>query len=312
MKKTIFTAFSLFTLAAQAQVTLIPDQNFENYLVHYGYDSDGLINGQILTADALSVSELDFINKSPNNASHINLTGFNDFSGLETLKAQNSATILNFNNLPKLKTIYLDNPSIASFDALPLTSLERLELENTSVDVPYRKIRDLNFSNSPNFENLFARELYDLERINLRNNIANSVEITLIGGSNKVICIEVDDEVAATNNLPPYNNWSITSDGLTPYNKFYYSKTCTLNIEQFINENFKIYPNPTSDFILIDQIDLKNIDLESLQIMDSSGKWIRSVTKNLNKINVSDLSQGVYLFVLQTNKGNKTEKIIIK
>src|SRR5690606_29552686 len=126
-----------------AQITLIPDQNFENYLVHWGYDSDGLINGQILTSDALTVTELDFINKSPNNISGVVLDGFNDFTNLEILKVRNIATTINFANLSKLKKIYLDNPVLASFDATPLSSLEELELECTSLDVPSREIREL-------------------------------------------------------------------------------------------------------------------------------------------------------------------------
>ena len=312
MKKLILTILTLAPFVAKAQVTLIPDQNFENYLVHWGYDSDGLINGQILTSDALTVTELDFINKSPNNISWVDLDGFNDFANLETLKVGNGATNISFANLINLKNIYLDNPILSSFDATPLTSLEELELDNTTLDVPAKEIRELDFSNSPKFNYLFVRELRNLERISLRNNQASAVSIILYAGSDYNICIEVDDPLDATNNLPPYDNWSITWDGVHDYTNFYFSDVCTLNIEKFVNENFKIYPNPATEYVSIEQIETDGVTLQSVQILDSSGKWIKSVKDNFNQIDVSNLNKGMYLFVIQTDKGNKTEKIVIK
>ena len=312
MKKIFFTILTLVPFISKAQVTLIPSQNFENYLVYWGYDSDGLINGQILTSDALTVTELDFVNKGPYPYVS-NLSGLNDFSNLEILKVIcSSNTIINFANLTNLKKIYLDIPVLPSFDTTPLSSLEELELENTFLDIPNREIRELDFSNSPKFNYLFVKDLTNLERINLRNNQASSVSIILDGGSNQNICIEVDNPSDATNNLPPYNSWSITWDGVNDYNNYYYSNICTLSIEKFLNNNFKIYPNPTTEYVSIEQKETNGVTLQSVQILDSSGKWIRSVKENFNQIDVSNLSEGMYLFVIQTDKGNKTEKIIVK
>ena len=313
MRNIYLILLTFVPLLTKAQITLIPDKNFENYLVYWGYDTDGVINGQILTADALTVNELDFINKSPNNNSYISsLIGLNDFTNLEVLKVTSTETIISFANLTKLKNIYVDNPALNSFDATPLSSLEELVLENTTLDVPHREIRALDFSNSSNFKHLFGRELYDLELINLRNNQASSVSIILHGGSSKTICIEVDKPSDATNNLPPYDTWSITLDGVIDYPNYYYSDKCTLSIEKFVQNNFKIYPNPATDYVSIEQKETNGVTLQAVQILDSSGKWIRSVKENFNQINVSDLSKGVYLFVIQTDKGNKTEKVVIK
>jgi len=312
--KNLYPILIIFVpLLTKAQITLIPDQNFENYLVYWRYDTDGIINGKILTTDVLTVTELDFINNSPNNYSYINsLTGLNDFINLETLKVKNDETIISFANLTKLKKIHLNNPVLNSFDATPLIALEELELESTELDVPYREIRELDFSNSPNFKYLFARELLDLERINLRNNQSSSVSIIFNGSADPNLCIEVDNPADATNNLPPYNNWSITWDGVHDYTNYYFSNVCTLSIEKFVNDNFKIYPNPTSDFVYIEQKATNGVTLQAVQILDSSGRWIRSVKENFTQIDVSDLSKGIYLFVIQTDKGNKTEKIVIK
>jgi len=312
MKKLILTLIILLPFVTKAQITLIPDQNFENYLVHWGYDSDGLINGQILTSDALTVTELDFINKSPNNISWVDLDGFNDFTNLEILKVGNGATNISFANLINLKNIYLDNPILSSFDATPLSALEELELDNTTLDVPAREIRELDFSNNQNFNYLFVRELHNLERISLRNNQASAVSIILYGSASPNLCIEDDNPLDATNNLPPYDNWSITWDGVHDYIYYYFSDVCTLKTEKFVNENFKIYPNPATDYVFIEQKEPNGVTLQSVQILDSSGKWIKSIKDNFNQIDVSNFSKGMYLFVIQTDKGNKPEKILIK
>ncbi|SEI00636.1 hypothetical protein SAMN02927937_02688, partial [Paenimyroides aquimaris] len=44
--------FSGISFITRAQVTLIPDATFEQLLVNMNIDSDGIINGQILTSDA--------------------------------------------------------------------------------------------------------------------------------------------------------------------------------------------------------------------------------------------------------------------
>ena len=309
MKNILLIILTLVPFITKAQVTLIPNPEFEKYFVYWGYDSDGVINGQMLTADVLQVTEIDFINKGPS-ASFGNLTGLNDFLNLETFKLMyHNKNSLNFNNLTKLKKIYLDTFTLTNVDLTPLTALEELEFNDTGADAPYTPLRELNLSNNKNFKSLHVFRLPYLELINLRNNAASTVSLVINWGG--TICIEVDDHISATSGLPPYDNWSVTLDGVQQYPTYYFSDKCTLSIEKFVNENFKIYPNPTSDYVSIEQKITEGVTLQSVQILDSSGKWIRSVKENFNHIDVSNLSKGMYLFVIQTDKGNKTEKIII-
>lgn len=310
MKKLFLILITLAPFLTKAQVTLIPDQYLENYLVYWGHDTDGVVNGQILTSDALNVSEINFLNLGP--ASYIyNLSGLNDFTNLETFKlSNNSLNTVNFTNLSKLKTLYFDTNQLVTFDVTPLIALEELEINDTAADAPYCQIRELNFSSSTNFKSLYVFRLPYLELINMRNNTANSVEIIINWGGE--ICIEVDDYEAATNGMSPYDTWSITLDGVTTYPNYYFSDNCTLSIEKFVQHNFKIYPNPATDYVVLEQKETNQVTLEAIQILDSSGKWIRSVKTNFKEIDISDLSKGIYLFVIQTDKGNKTEKVIVK
>jgi len=293
----------------KAQVTLIPDQQFEQRLILLNIDSDGIINGQILTSDLLAAKVLNLLG-----ANVFNFSGLSDFVNLEILNLGHisSLSTINYTNFTNLKKLYFDTNQINTFDVTPLTALEELEIYDYTVDVPiYAGIRELNFSNSKNFKSLYIERLPHLELINLRNNTANAVDIFIRQGDN--ICIEVDNPNAATNGLPPYDTWSITVHGfIISYPNYYFSDVCTLSVEKFVKDNFKIYPNPATNYISIEQKETNGVILQSVQILDSSGKWIKSIKDNFNQINVSNLSKGMYLFVIQTDKGNKTEKIIIQ
>lgn len=288
---------------------MIPDMFFEQYLVNLGYDTDGVVNGEIATSDALTVEEINFLE---NYSGPVNdLTGLNDFINLEVFKLGfNEVTSIDFSNLFNVKSMYVDTYQLATFDVMPLVSLEELEINDTAADAPHSEIRELNFSNSVHFKSLNVFRLPSLEVINLRNNTADTVSLVINWGGN--ICIEVDDYIAATNGSTPYDTWSITTDGVTNYPNYYFSDNCVLSIEKFVQNNFKIYPNPTSDYISIEQKETNDVTLQSVQILDSSGKWIKSVKDNFNYINVSNLSKGAYLFIIQTDKGNKTEKVFVK
>src|SRR6187549_941367 len=75
--------FSMFTNLASAQaITLIPDPIFEQELIDQGYDTDGSVNGQVLTDDIDDVTDLNF-----NYFFALeDLTGIQDFSSLKNLQ----------------------------------------------------------------------------------------------------------------------------------------------------------------------------------------------------------------------------------
>ena len=89
--KTQFITYLLFVfgLTTYAQTTAIPDPFFEQALIDLGIDSDGQINGQILTSDIEDITELILDNNSfygYNYDEGINLTGIESFTSLETLR----------------------------------------------------------------------------------------------------------------------------------------------------------------------------------------------------------------------------------
>ncbi|MGQ7946823.1 T9SS sorting signal type C domain-containing protein [Flavobacterium sp. WC2509] len=122
--------FSLFTNLASAQYTSIPDPNFELALIREGYDSDGNVNGHVLTSDISSVKDLDVFLSDITD-----LTGIQDFSSLQTLQCgSNSLTgSLNLSMLTHLTKIELWDNQLTSINVTGLTNLTYLDCYFNSI-----------------------------------------------------------------------------------------------------------------------------------------------------------------------------------
>ncbi len=317
MKKLILILLTFVPFITKAQVTLIPDSTFEQLLINLNIDSDGILNGQMLTSDAQNITQLNLYTGGSGFRIQ-NMSGIESFTNLESIEGDFHAfNTINLTNLSKLKSIILPSNWIGNINLLSNTELEYLSIGNGELEfMQYNGIGYLDLSNNIKLEYLDVYSLDSLFKINLKNHKANKLKILLgwgaspyVGPNYNTVCIEVDDPLAATNKTFPYNNWQIINDNFVSY---YFDDVCALSLEKFVNDNFKIYPNPATDYVSIQQKTTDGVTLESVQILDSSGKWIKSVKDHFNQIDVSNLSKGMYMFVIQTDKGNKTEKIIVK
>lgn len=310
MKKLFLIILTFVTFITKAQVTLIPDSDFEKALIYWTIDTDGIVNGQILTADAHNAINLDLNGVPLGHGGYVmDLSGIEGFVNLEHFRAYyNNLSTVNLSTLTKLKTLFFISNNLSTIDLSKNTDLEKLTIGNGALDFgPFNRIKSLDLSKNNKLKYIDAYNMTTLEYINLRNNNADSLYV-LLGNENNYpynVCIDVVNPVAATNGTAPYDGWAVIGN-------HYFDNNCTLSIEKFVNENFKIYPNPATDYVAIEQKETNGVTLQSVQILDSSGKWIKSVKDNFNRIDVSSLSKGLYLFVIQTDKGNKTEKIVIK
>ncbi|WCM41585.1 T9SS type A sorting domain-containing protein [Flavobacterium sp. CBA20B-1] len=310
MKKFILTLLILVPFAIKAQVTLIPDPVFESKLLQLGIDSDGVVNGQILTVDAQTPTQIYLGGGSIIQ----NLTGLEAFINLEYIEGYGNAVgnTMNLTTLTKLKTLIFSNNWLSSLDLSSNKDLETLIVGNGDYEIfQYNHLTTLDLSNNNKLKLLSVYSLLSLWKINLKNHNAPNLKIILGDENNDPynVCIEVDDPVAATNGTAPYDTWNITN---TQNGSHYFNQNCALSVEKFVNQNFKIYPNPATDYVAVEQTTTEGVHLQAVQILDSSGKLVRSVNENFDQINVSNLNKGLYLFVIQTDKGNKTEKIIVQ
>ena len=77
----------------------------------------------------------------------------------------------------------------------------------------------------------------------------------------------------------------------------------------FVNQ-FKIYPNPASDFI---QIESNNLQISSVGIYSVLGKEVISQkTLTNNRVDVSNLSNGIYFMKINAEGGSVTKKVVIE
>lgn len=77
--------------------------------------------------------------------------------------------------------------------------------------------------------------------------------------------------------------------------------------EVFVNSTISIYPNPTSN-----QLNILNngLTLNQINIIDITGKKIKTINNNVTSINVADLSPGIYFVELITEEGSTIQKFV--
>ena len=74
-----------------------------------------------------------------------------------------------------------------------------------------------------------------------------------------------------------------------------------------VKPNIKVYPNPTSDFITIENNDAE--PFLSIELLDYAGKRLKSFDPSNTSVNLSDLAPGVYLIQMISAQGKFCEKI---
>ncbi|MEG0916537.1 MAG: T9SS type A sorting domain-containing protein [Myroides sp.] len=320
MKIYITLLFTISFLKGYTQTTLIPDPVFEQHLITKGIDTDGLVNGQMLTADALAVTQLTL--GSPqiyvNNIS--NLAGIEAFTNLEKLEVYGADlynTGLNIVNLNKLIFLALPDCRLKTVDVSQSLLLEEIYLSNSAVDVGGNSINNLDLSNNPLVHKIGLKN-NPIQSVNLKNNTQTNVlmdlDIEFMNPltSNYIICIEVDDEIAAINKQGIYTNWQVIgpSTNSTDLFNYIYSKNCALSKPGFDFSSFKIYPNPTIDVLQIDY-DVNKFQIKKLQLFSTDGKKLKEISKT-STLDISFLNAGNYILKIETSKGSFSKLIIKK
>ena len=111
-------------------------------------------------------------------------------------------------------------------------------------------------------------------------------------------CVQVDDMDYST------TNWT-SIDSATSFSIDCSGTTSILEMEK---QDVNIYPNPVQNELFIE---LENGQITEANILDLSGKTIKSmVNNNANSIDVSSLKQGVYILRVYTASGVSTKRFI--
>jgi hypothetical protein len=305
---TLIILFFLSTHLLFAQVTSLPDENFEQALIDLAIDTDGVINGQVLTADIENIIELNF---SELNATYFidEFTGIEDFTQLEILNLddylyfsilEEQSDFLN-NNL-KLREIYITNPcgdcgsnGIESLDISNLKDLEYLDVSHLIINSILLNNPEYNYTN-------LTLNLYH-EGFPKPRGFSNSKLSDFFN-----ICIRVNDPVAANSGSFPYNTWTILETGQRTYN---FSSTCNLNIDDFESLNsISVYPNPVSNTLNFNNPN--RIKLDQAKVYNMEGRLVKSFLDVKENINLEDLVSGVYFIIIKNKQQEALSLKVIK
>ncbi len=146
-----------------AQYTLIPDSDFEQYLLDHNIDSEGILDGQVLTSDIDGITSLYMCNFFNGNIQ--DLTGIEGFESLIFLCFTfNNLTSLDLTNNLNLKQVSLDYTNLTSLDVSNLTNLEELRLTGNNLG------DNLNITNCTSLKTLYCNA--GLTSIDLSTNVA--------------------------------------------------------------------------------------------------------------------------------------------
>ncbi len=83
---------------------------------------------------------------------------------------------------------------------------------------------------------------------------------------------------------------------------------CLGTAETGVKENVKIHPNPFTEVININKSEL----VKTAKVIDVSGKLIKTIDNPQSTLNLQDLSEGLYILVLQMKDGTQQSIKIIK
>jgi len=113
-------------------------------------------------------------------------------------------------------------------------------------------------------------------------------------------------------NVLACSSGGVQNDKSCPGNGGYDIWGISLNSTLEVNDiqtspSIKVYPNPTSNFITIENNNAEQF--LSIDLLDYAGKHIKSIDSQNTSINLSDLAPGIYLLQITTEKGNFCEKI---
>ena len=260
----------------------ISDPNFEQVLIDLGYDTS--IDGYIPAATIEAITSLDLSNKNITN-----LTAIKYFTALTHLSCSgNQLTSLDLSANTALTELNCSDNQLTSLDLPTNIDLSFEDNRLTSLDASANTaLTYLNCSNN------------QLTSLDVRN--GNNTALGYFNSANNpdLSCITVD---AADYSTANWTNKDATS-------KFVNNEAeCeALSVADNPFElGISVYPNPTANYLFI----TGNKTPISVSIYNLLGKKLISA-KNINKVDVKELSNGVYIIII-SNGTNQTSRRFIK
>ncbi|MGB0403225.1 MAG: T9SS type A sorting domain-containing protein [Salibacteraceae bacterium] len=339
MLKTIFTFLSFITLSiCQAQYTQIPDKNFEQWLINGAYKAPP-IEGKVETRLIKNVSTLNI-----SGWNITDLTGIQDFESLRNFSASGSRfDTLDLSSNLKLQSFVCVDCGITELDFSTNTFLETITCQNNGlkkliipptmtqlkINCTNNSLTNIDVSSAPYLERLVCDsnllteldvstnirsrivscESNRLNRFKVHNKDSFQMTLPTISCRNnpELLCIEVGDSVA----FKYYSAISVRKDSIAKYQLECPEIETNISAKEYEKEqDFIIYPNPTSNLVTISA----NIEFINLTLLNSIGETLLKFNSSNGRytFNMDEYLPGIYVVRLSSDKGEIRTKKLVK
>ena len=331
------TLFALITTLGFSQLTYVPDDAFELYIETYiAGANNGIVNDNYV--NSIGVQNATGLGLSPAlvPSGIINdFTGIQDFNSLNTMGIQymnmsnidlsalniiSSGGVFDFqlsmqnNNLvenlilPQGGGIKLLISDCISLSNIVFHSNNIIEGQSIIGSCPSLTNFDVSMVSFVKLQAaIWLANNSSLQCVNLKNGYCSNWSSVGITNNPLVTCVEVDNP--SYSNLASGITWNWAGPVLDPNNVYSTNCGCVTSIDEEIIDEISISPNPTSSKINV-KSSLALISEEYI-IYDQLGKEVKSglITSEDTEIDLSNISEGVYLFIVGTDM-QETFKII--
>lgn len=330
MKYLVSSLLLLITLTTSyAQLTSVPDLNFEAYLEANGM-GNGIANDHlVLTAAIENISILDVSSLDISD-----LTGIEDFINLTNLHCeQNNLATLNVSANTGLTTLYCHTNNLEEIDVSTNTALKFFYCNSNNIsslnlntntalltlECSFNSLSSLNLTNNTSLDYLDcgANEItsldltynYYLTHMYCYNNLLTTIDLrnfnnqylTYFSSLNNpnLSCIYVDQVTWCQ------ENWT----DVDAHTHIVANETaCSMDVLSFSKSiKCSIFPNPTKDsFVIYSPKSILKVELYNIL-----GKLVKSFPLQ-NSYSVRDLPKGIYLVSINAKQTKTTKKLILK
>lgn len=316
-----------------------------NLLTSFSIDNNNIIeyinltNNNLVNLSVTNCSNLWALNCSYNLLTNINILNLPTLDNIDI--KNNLLTNINLSNFPSLLALYFDNNLLTNltFNNCPNITqvqcsnnlLTALDFSNLNfLDIIYCFDNQLNsinltgcsnltrlFSSNNNLSSLDCSSCSSLDILDCQNNqltylnVKNGIHETTYG-----ICGNPNlNYICVDNNQTEINHMTLQVEGTSfcGYSNVTIDPNCSLNTDSFdLTSNFELFPNPTQNILNINSSPFALIN--SIKIYNNIRQLVFTKTNDTKddiiKLDVSLLNPGVYLTLIESDKGLFNKKFI--
>ena len=129
--------------------------------------------------------------------------------------------------------------------------------------------------------------------------------ITQIGDINSGSSVSSPDKFYVFNNKLFFQ----ADDGVNGLELWSYDANSNANVENFISNSFKLFPNPAKNYFRLEKT---NLEILNIKVFNILGSVVKKYSSAQNKYDISSLPKGVFLLEITTDKGKGLKKLLIE